>query len=179
MGATKSLLSYHHYIPDNSTGITSSIEGPMITNEASIPTEPERMTTLKRKVSTKTCVTKLTVANIKSSPDDYIPARKKPRLQVQASLPSIAADADTMNAYASPEVGIAVHVAVASADAGGTDPVADRPIQPHRAHPRRWTPEEVTKLTSAVNTTCPARRTISGSTGHSGLLFLRLFRVER
>jgi hypothetical protein len=129
MGAAKSLLSYNHYIPDTSTGIKSSIEAPTDptdTDEASIPTEPERTTndpnksisgtTLKRKVCTETCVTKLSAQHIKSSPDEDIPARKKPRLQV--SLPAIvAADADT------------------------------------ESH-RRWTPEEDTNLTTAVKTTC-------------------------
>jgi hypothetical protein len=89
-----------------------------------------------------------------------IPARKKPRLSLQASLPTIAADADTLNAYASPDAaGVAVAVAVAaSADAGGTDPVAASPLKPNnagaaQATQRRWTLEEDTKLTSAVNTT--------------------------
>jgi hypothetical protein len=122
----------------------SSMEGP--TDEASIPTESNKSmsgTILKRKVCTKTCVTKLTAANIKSSLDEYIPARKKPRLQVPASLPAIAADADTLNAYASPDAGVAVPVA--SADAG-TAPVAASPMQPNdgatRAPPHRWTTEE-------------------------------------
>jgi hypothetical protein len=150
MGATESFLSYHHYIPCTSmdTGIKSStegVEGPTSTDEASIPAEPNKSmnmsdTILKRKVCTKTCVTKLTEEHIKSSPDADIPARKKPRLTLQASLPAIAADADTLNAYASPDT--------------GTKPVAASPTQPHRAPPRRWTPEEDTKLTSAVNTTC-------------------------
>jgi hypothetical protein len=132
----------------------------MDTDEASIPTEPERTTnepnksisgtTLKRKVCTETCVTKLSAANIKSSPDEDIPARKKPRLQV--SLPAIAADADTLNA--SPDAA----VAVASADAGGRDPVAASPMQPNEwaipeSH-RLWTLEEDTNLTTAVKTTC-------------------------
>jgi hypothetical protein len=137
------------------------MEGPTDTDEASIPTEPESMTsgtttTLKRKVCTKTCVTKLTAANILvSPPEEDIPARKKPRLSLQTSLPAIAADADTLNAYASPDAGVAV--AVASADAG-TDPVAASPMQPNvgaaRAPYRRWTPEEDTKLTSAVKAAC-------------------------
>jgi hypothetical protein len=162
MGATKSLLSYHRYIPDTTcsmdTGIKSSTEGP--TDEASIRTEPNKSmsttSTLKRKVCTKTCVTKLTAANILlPPPEEYIPARKKPRLSLRASLPAIAADTDTLNAYASPD---AAGVAVASADTG-TDPVAASPMQPNnvgaaQATHRRWTPEEDTKLTCAVNTTC-------------------------
>jgi hypothetical protein len=123
-------------------GIRSSMEGPTNTDEASIPPEPNESmnmsgTTLKRKVCTKTSVTKLTAANILLSPDEYIPARKKPRLQCwipagfnfeacqipdEAALPAIAADADSLNAYASPDADVAVDVA--SADAGGTDPIA-------------------------------------------------------
>jgi hypothetical protein len=130
MGATKSLLSYHHYIPDASmdTGIKSSMEGPTHTDEASMPTEPESMTntttTLKRKVCTKTCVTKLTAANIVLSPsEEDIPARKKPRLQ--ASLPAIvAADADTLNA--SPDAGVADPVTSPNA---GTGSVTASPMQ--------------------------------------------------
>jgi hypothetical protein len=134
----------------------------MDTDEASIPTEPERTTnepnksisgtTLKRKVCTETCVTKLSAQHIKSSPDEDIPARKKPRLQV--SLPAIAADADTLNA--SPDAGVAAPVA--SADTGGTDPMTASPMQPNdgaaRVPPRWWTPEEDKALTSAVKTTC-------------------------
>jgi hypothetical protein len=118
MGATKSLLSSHRYIPDTSMDTGISIEGP--TDEASISAEPNKSmsgttSTLKRKVCTKTCVTKLTAANILlSSPDEYIPARKKPRFQCwipvgfnfeacqipdKAALPAIAADADSLNAY--------------------------------------------------------------------------------
>jgi hypothetical protein len=157
MGATKSLLSYNHYIPD------TSIEGPTgtDTDEASIPTKPERTTnepnksmsgtTLRRKDCTKTCVAKLTEANIKSSPEEHIPARKKPRLQ--GSFPAIvAAGADTLNASPA-DAG----VSVASAYAGGTDPVAATPMQPNRgaspAPPRFWTPEEDKKLAAAVETT--------------------------
>jgi hypothetical protein len=110
----------------------------------------------------------LTAANIKSSPDDDIPARKKPRLQCwipvgfnfeacqipdKASLPTIAAEADTLNA----SLNASVAVVVASDDAG-TYPVAASPTQLNvgaaRAPLRRWTPEEDTKLTSAVKTTC-------------------------
>jgi hypothetical protein len=76
----------------------------------------------------RTCVTKWSAANIKSSPDEDTPARKKPRLQVQASLPAIvAADADTLN------VSKGAGVAVASPDTGGTDPMAASPMQPHVA----------------------------------------------
>ena len=81
--------------------------------------------------------------------NEDILARKKPRLE--ASLPAIAADADTLNA--SPDAS----VAVASPDAG-TDPVADKPMQPNAgaawASRRLWTSEEDTRLTSAVETTC-------------------------
>jgi hypothetical protein len=106
-------------------------------------------TTLKRKAAKRTCVTKSTAVNIKLSPDEDTPARKKPRLQ--ASLPAIVADADTLNA--SPNAS----VAVPSPDAG-TDPVAaSSPTQLNvgatRAPLDRWTPEEDTKLTSAVKTT--------------------------
>jgi hypothetical protein len=153
MGATKSLLSHHHYIPCTSTGIKSSVEGPADTDEAPIPTEPESMnlsgttTTLKRKAAKRTCVTKLTAANIKSSPEEDIPARKKPRLQVQASLPAIvAADADTLNVP--PDAIVAAPVA--SSDAAS-------PMKPNggaaRAPHRWWTPEEDKKLASAVKTT--------------------------
>jgi hypothetical protein len=129
MGASKSLLSYDHYIPYTSTGIKSSmLEGPTSTDEASIPTEPERMSmsgttsTLKRKVCTKTCVTTLTAANILlPPPEEDIPARNKPRLQVQASLPAIAAKAGLNTLNMSPNAGVAVPVA--SADAG-TYPMA-------------------------------------------------------
>jgi hypothetical protein len=149
------------------------MDGPA--EEASIPTEPERLSRiLKRKVGKKTCFTLLTEANIKSSPKEDIPARKKPRLQCwipvgfnfeacqipdEASLPAIAADADTLNAsHNSPDA----IVAVASPDAGGTLHVADIPTQPNveatrpvtRAPPRRWTAEEDTKLTAAVETAC-------------------------
>jgi hypothetical protein len=178
MGATKSLLSYHDYIPDTSsmdTGMKSSMEGPMNTDEASIPTEPERMSmsgtttveirpdrerraggALKRKAAKRTCVTKLTAANIKSSPEEDIPARKKPRLQVQASLAAITAKADMNALNASPDAGVAAPAA--SADAGRY-PMSASPMKPNnvgaaRAPLRRWTPEEDTKLTSAVNTTC-------------------------
>jgi hypothetical protein len=144
------------------------MEGPTDTDEAPIPTEPERMSgTMRRKIGKKTCVTKLTAANIKSLPDDIPATRKKPRLQSwipvgfnfeafqipdKASLPAIAAEADTLNA--SPDASAAV--AVASADAG-TCPVTASPTQPNagatRAPLRRWTPEEDAKLTSAVKTT--------------------------
>jgi hypothetical protein len=161
MGATKSLLSYHHYIPYTSmdTGMKSSMEGPTHTDEALMPTEPNKSmsgttSTLKRKVFTKACATDILVW----TKDEYIPARKKPRLQT--SFPATIADADTLNAYASPDAaGVAVAVAVAaSADAGGTDPVAASPLKPNnagaaQATQRRWTLEEDTKLTSAVNTT--------------------------
>jgi outer membrane protein assembly factor BamE (lipoprotein component of BamABCDE complex) len=122
--------------------------------------------TLKRKIGTKTCVTKLTAANIKSSPDEDIPARKKPRLQSwipvgfnfevcqipdEASLPAIEPEAGPLNG--SPDAG----VAVASLGAGGTDTLAASPMQPNVgatwATLHRWTPEEDTKLTSAVKTT--------------------------
>jgi hypothetical protein len=146
MGATKSLLSYNHYIPD------TSIEGPTgtDTDEASIPTEEPNTSTLKRKAGTKPCVTKSPPEeHIKSSPEEDIPARKKPRLQ--GSFPAIVAGAETLNA--SPDAG----VAVASADAGGRDPVAASPMQPNggasRAPPRFWSPEEDEKLTAAVKTT--------------------------
>jgi hypothetical protein len=146
MGATKSLLSYNHYIPD------TSIEGPTgtDTDEASIPTEEPNTSTLKRKAGTKPCVTKSPPEeHIKSSPEEDIPARKKPRLQ--GSFPAIVAGAETLNA--SPDAG----VAVASADAGGRDPVAASPMQPNGgaspAPPRFWTPEEDKKLAAAVETT--------------------------
>jgi hypothetical protein len=134
------------------------VEGPADTDEASIPTEPESMnmsgTTLKRKACTKTCVTKLTAANIKSSPEEDIPAKKKPRLQVQVSLPAIAADADTLNVP--PDAIVAAPVA--SSDAGGTDPVTASPMKPNggaaRAPHSWWTPEDDKKLASAVKTTC-------------------------
>jgi hypothetical protein len=76
-------------------------------------------------------------------------ARKNPCLQ--ASFPTIAAEANTLNA--SPDA----IVAVVFADAG-TDPVAASPIQQPNVGaaqaPRRgWTPEEDTKLTYAVKTT--------------------------
>jgi phage gpG-like protein len=136
------------------------VEGPADTDEAPIPTEPESMnlsgttTTLKRKAAKRTCVTKLTAANIKSSPEEDIPARKKPRLQVQASLPAIvAADADTLNA--SPDAGVTAPVA--SVDAGRY-PMAASPMKSNNVEafrlPLHWTPEEDTKLASAVNTTC-------------------------
>jgi hypothetical protein len=86
-------------------------------------------TTLKPKAAKRTCATKLSAANIKSSPDEDIPVRKKPGLQ-EASLPAIlvvAADADILNA--SPDAGVDVAAPVASADTGGTDPVADSPMQ--------------------------------------------------
>jgi hypothetical protein len=125
------------------------MEGSINTDEASIPTEPERTanepnksiggTTLKRKVCTETCVTKLSAKHIKSLPGKDIPARKKPRLE--ASPPAIAADADTLNALP---------------DAG--DPVAASHVQQNsgaaRSSFRRWTPAEDATLTSAVNTTC-------------------------
>jgi hypothetical protein len=131
MGATKSLLSYHHYIPDASmdTGIKSSMEGPTHTDEASMPTEPESMTntttTLKRKVCTKTCVTKLTAANIVLSPsEEDIPARKKPRLQ--ASLPAIvAADADTLNASPDDDGGARLTETSLAMDNGSLKPAVD------------------------------------------------------
>jgi hypothetical protein len=125
------------------------MEGP--TDEASIPTGTERMScTLKRKVGKKTCVTMLTAVNILLSPKDTdIPARKKPR--VQASLPAIVAEADSLNAL--PDAS----VAVASANVG-TVPVAANPMKPNagaaRAPRRGWTSEEDTKLTTAVKTTC-------------------------
>jgi hypothetical protein len=140
------------------------MEGPASKDEASIPTEPESMimsmsgttSTLKRKVCTKTCVTKLTAANILlPSPAEDIPARKKPRLQIQASLPAIAAEADMDPLIASPDAGVAAPVAPADA---GTYPMAARHTQPNvgatRAPPRRWSLEDDTKLTSAVKTTC-------------------------
>jgi hypothetical protein len=128
----------------------------MDTDEASIPTEPERTTnepnksiigtTLKREVCTETCVTKLSAEHIKS-----IPRRKKPRLQ--ASLPAIVAGADTLNA--SPDAIVAAPVA--SPDAG-TDPVTASPMQRNggatQASHHRWTPEEDNMLTSAVKETC-------------------------
>jgi hypothetical protein len=145
------------------------MEGPTDTEEASIPTEPERMIrTLKRKAAKRTWFTLLTGANIKSSPDEDTPAKKKSRLQCwipvgfnfeasqipdKASLPAIEPEADTLNDSSD------ASVAVASPDAGGcTDPVADIPTQPinvgaARAPSRFWTPEEDMKLTSAVKAT--------------------------
>jgi hypothetical protein len=92
----------------------------------------------------------LTAVNILLSPKDTdIPARKKPR--VQASLPAIVAEADSLNAL--PDAS----VAVASANVG-TVPVAANPMKPNagaaRAPRRGWTSEEDTKLTTAVKTTC-------------------------
>jgi hypothetical protein len=111
-------------------------------------------TTSKREAAKHTCDTMLTAVNIKSSPDEDTPARKRPCLQVQASLLAIAADADTLNA--SPDdPGVAAPVA--SPDTG-TDPMPASPMQPNdwaaRAPRRWWTPEEDKMLTSAVKTTC-------------------------
>jgi hypothetical protein len=106
--------------------------------------------TLKRKAAKRTCFApSLPAANILvSPPDEDIPARKKPRLQ--ALFPATASEADTLDA--SPDAS----VAVASPDAGG--PVAVSRTQPNdgaaRAPIRSWTPEENTKLTNAVKTTC-------------------------
>jgi hypothetical protein len=95
------------------------MEGPTSTDEASIPTEPNKSmsgttSTLKHKVCTKTCVTDILV----STKDEYIPAIKKPRLQTL--FPTIVADADTLNAYASPDAGVAV---AASADQEAQTPL--------------------------------------------------------
>jgi hypothetical protein len=177
----ESVALVDHYIPCTSTGIKPSIEAPTDptdTDEASIPTEPESVsgttTTLKRKAAKRTCVTKLSAANIKPSPDEDTPARKKPRLQ--ASLPAIAADADTRNA--SPDADVAAPVA--SPDIG-TDPVATSPMQPNDwavlASHRRWTPEEDTNLTTAVKTTCKKKYGEEYRT--DGLLFPSWFLVER
>jgi hypothetical protein len=163
MGATKSLLSYHDYIPHTSTGIKSSMEAPADptdTDEASIPTESESTmscttTTLKRTAAKRTCFTlSLPAANILAPPpEEDIPARKK--LCPQASRPAIVeADADTLNASPDPDVA----APVASPDTRSTYLVAASPMQPNvgaaRAPRRRWKPEEDTKLTTAVKTTC-------------------------
>jgi hypothetical protein len=132
------------------------MEGPTVTDEASIPTEPEKMIrALKRKAAKRTCFApSLPAEHIKSSPDEDVPARKKPRLQ--ASLPAIAAEADSLNASAD------AIVAVASSTDAGTDPAAASPVQRNigatRAPPRFWTPEEDTKLTTAVETTCKKKQ---------------------
>jgi hypothetical protein len=149
------------------------MEGPTDTEEASIPTEPERMIrTLKRKAAKRTCFApSLPAEHIKSSPDVDIPARKKPRLQ--ALLPAIAAEADSLNAPPDAIPAIAADVdtlndspdaivAVASPD-DGTYPVAASPMQSNndgaaRVTPCRWTPEEDTKLTTAIEKTCKKKR---------------------
>jgi hypothetical protein len=122
------------------------MEGPASTDEASMPTEPERMRrTSNRKAAKRTCFTLfLPAANILlPPPEEDIPERKKPRLQ--ATLPAIAADADTLNASKDDAI-----ASVASADTAGIDPVAAIPMQPKNgatgAPPRWWTPEEDTKL---------------------------------
>jgi hypothetical protein len=141
------------------------MEGPKDKYEASIPTEPERPScTLKRKVCKKTCVTKLTAANIKSSPDKI---SQRERSYVVFSLgyqsdsilrcvrfiPDEAIEPEAGPLNASPDAS----VAVASADAGGTYPGPASPMQPNvgatREPLRGWTPEEDTKLTSAVEAT--------------------------
>jgi hypothetical protein len=95
----------------------------------------------------------LSAEHIKSSPDEDIPAKKKPRLLASPLLAIVvAADADTLNAP--PDASVAV-----TSPNTGTDLATVSPMQPNvgavRAPTRRpWTPEEHRKLANAVERTC-------------------------